>query len=139
MSVYSILPAKPWLPSPWYLPFQPWIGSHTSNLIWPGPTVPCTRHNAGNCGAATSDEQVGAALVLPLMAESGLAGMSGAESILVSGRLSVTRSTHAMPCPACGLSAYAGVVNVAAQASAAAPVVNAFMNSLSGRTTERTI
>src|SRR5436190_1069121 len=127
-----MLPAKPWLPSPWYLPFQPSTGSHTSNLIWPGPTVPCTRHSAGNCGAATSEEQVGAALELPLIAESGPAGMSVAESILVSGRLSVTRSTHAMPCLACGLSAYAGVVNEAAQASAAAPAVNAFMDSLSG-------
>src|ERR1043166_2348190 len=60
--------------------------------------VPWTRHNAGTCGAATSDEHVGATAVLPLIAESGPAGTIAAESILVSGRLSVTRSARGMAC-----------------------------------------
>ena len=72
-------------------------------------------------------------LVLPLMVESGPAGMSVAESIRVSRRFSVTRSTHGMPCFTFGLSACAGVLSEAAQASAAAATVNTFMGSPSKR------
>src|SRR5689334_11311523 len=96
-----------------------------------GPMVACTRQNAGSCAAATSDWQVGAMLVLGggRIAVSGPAGCTCAESMRVSGRFSVVRSTQAMPCGAFGLSARAGEVKQMAQAAAAAAMVNALMIS----------
>src|SRR5262249_6443785 len=102
MSEYSMLPAKPWLPRPWNLPFQPSSGSHTSKLICPGPIVPWTRQNAGSCGEATSDEQGGATLPNG----DGPAPISWTDVILVSGSFKFARSAHGI----CGVksSALAG-------------------------------
>src|SRR5262245_65557129 len=90
MSEYSMLPAKPWLPRPWNLPFQPSSGSHTSKLICPGPIMPWTRQNAGSCGEATSDEQVGATLPKG----NGPDSISWTAVILVSGCSKFARYEH---------------------------------------------
>src|SRR4029079_13781385 len=89
MSEYSILPAKPWLPMPWNLPFQPSSGSQTSMLIV-GVIVACTRQKARIVVAAVLDEQVGALLPKAY----GPAGTSFAERMSVSGRSSFTRSAQ---------------------------------------------
>src|SRR5580658_5900811 len=77
-------PAKPPLPTPRYLPFQPEIGNQTSKSIFEsleGRITPCTRQNAGNFLNSASSEEV-AALSGP---ENSPAGTIRAIMIVVSG------------------------------------------------------
>src|SRR6185295_4777581 len=81
-----------------------------------------TRQNATSVAAALSWLQVGAILVLPVIAESGPAGTSTAELMSVSGRFSVTRSAQAIGVGACFLlllSALTAVASAIAQTAKA--------------------
>src|SRR6516162_8348753 len=81
-----MLPAKPPFPTPWYLPFHPVVGIHTSILMsesGAGLISAMTRQKSGNC---LTSGRVGAAKVP--------AATTCAEVIVVSGSLSPLKLSH---------------------------------------------